>query len=58
MVSAQHMGSPLTHSAHVFRGQLNYVLLYHTTYLRQELAFRIRDEVVDILRMATERGSQ
>ena len=48
--------SPLSHSAHLFRGRLNYVLTYGAAHLRQELAFRIRDEVVDILRMATERG--
>ncbi len=56
MTSGQHLGSPASHTAHVFRGQLNYILLYHSTYLRQEVAFRIRDEVVDILRMATERA--
>lgn len=55
MVSAQNMGSPVTHSAHILYGKLNYILNFHTTYIDQSQAFKIRDEVVDILRMATEK---
>ena len=57
LTAAPGMGSPFSHSAHVLYGKLNYVLGYHTGYADEGLAFRVRDEVVDTLRMATERLS-
>ena len=55
MVAAQNMGSPFTHSAHILYARLNYILLFHTTYIDQSVALKVRDEVVEILRMATEK---
>ena len=53
--AAPSMGTPFTHSAHIFNGKLNYILSYHTTYIKdQRMAFMIRDEVINILRMAVE----
>ena len=53
-VSAQDMGSPVTHSAHILHKRLNYILMYHSGYIEQRHAFMVRDEMVNILRMATE----
>ena len=55
LTAAPGMGWPFSHAAHVLYGKLNYVLGYHTGYVDEATAFRVRDEVVDILRMATER---
>ena len=53
--AAPSMGTPFTHSAHIFNGRLNYILSYHTAYIKdQRMAFMIRDEVINILRMAVE----
>ena len=53
--AAPTMGIPFTHSAHIFNGRLNYILSYHTPYVRdQRMAFMMRDEVINILRMAVE----
>ena len=55
LTAAPGMGWPFSHAAHVLYDKLNYVLGYHTGYVDEATAFRVRDEVVDILRMATER---
>jgi hypothetical protein len=56
VVAAPHMGSPFTHSAHVLHDRLNYFLCYHTTYVPdQRYAFNVRDETINILRMAVEK---
>ena len=55
MTAAQDMGSPFTHTAHLLYGKLNYILLYHTSYADQAQALKVRDEVIDVLRMATQR---
>ena len=55
VVAAQNMGSPLTITSHILYGKLNYILMFHTTYIEASVAFKIRDEVSDILRMATEK---
>ena len=53
--AAPSMGTPFTHSSHIFNGKLNYVLSYHTSYIKdQRMAFMIRDEIINILRMAVE----
>ena len=53
--AAPSMGTPFTHSAHIFSGKLNYILSYHTAYVKdQRMAFMIRDEIINILRMAVE----
>ena len=53
--AAPSMGTPFTHSAHIFKGKLNYILSYHTSYVKdQRMAFMIRDEIINILRMAVE----
>lgn len=54
MVAAQNMGSPFTHSAHIFQGRLNYVLAYYTSYVDTSQALMLRDETINILRMAVE----
>jgi len=54
MVAAQNMGSPFTHSAHIYQGRLNYVLAYYTTYVDTSQALLLRDETINILRMAVE----
>ncbi len=54
VTAAPGMGSPFTHTAHILFGRLNYILLYHTVYVGHEAAFRVRDEVLQVLRMATE----
>jgi len=54
MVAAQNMGSPFTHSAHIYQGRLNYVLAYYTTYVDTSQALMLRDETINILRMAVE----
>lgn len=54
MVAGQNMGSPVTHSAHIFLGRLNYILGYHTGYVDTSLALMVRDETINILRMAVE----
>ena len=54
-LAAPSMGTPFTHSAHIFKGKLNYILSYHTAYVNdQRMAFMIRDEIINILRMAVE----
>ncbi|TRY78377.1 hypothetical protein TCAL_01694 [Tigriopus californicus] len=53
-VARQNMGSPVTHTAHVLHGKLNYIMSYYTTYLGQREALMLRDEMVNILRMATD----
>ena len=53
-VSSPDMGCPVTHSAHILHGRLNYVMSYHDAYVDQTHAFMIRDETVSVLRMATE----
>ena len=53
--AAPSMGTPFSHSAHIFNGKLNYILSYHTAYISdQRMAFMIRDEIINILRMAVE----
>lgn len=52
MVSAQTMGCPFSHSAHIFRGRLNYVLGYFTSYADTAQALMLRDETVNLLRLA------
>ena len=53
--AAPSMGTPFTHSAHIFNGKLNYILSYHTSYVKdQRMAFMIRDEIINIFRMAVE----
>ena len=53
--AAPSMGTPFTHSAHIFNGKLNYILSYHTSYIKdQRMAFMVRDEIINILRMAVE----
>eukprot|EP00095_Tigriopus_kingsejongensis_P004248 maker-scaffold711_size108467-snap-gene-0.30 protein:Tk04248 transcript:maker-scaffold711_size108467-snap-gene-0.30-mRNA-1 annotation:"malonyl -acyl carrier protein transacylase" len=54
MTAAQNMGSPVTHTAHILHGQLNYIMSYYTTYIHQREALMLRDETVNILRMATD----
>ena len=56
MVAAQNMGSPLTVTSHILYGKLNYILMFHTTYIEASVAFKVRDEIRDILRMATEKA--
>lgn len=53
-VARQNMGSPVTHTAHVLHGKLNYIMSYYTTYIGQREALMLRDEMVNILRMATD----
>ena len=56
-IAAPHMGSPFSHSAHILHDRLNYFLSYHTTYVGdQTFAFNVRDETVNILRMAVEKA--
>ena len=52
MVAAQNLGSPVSHTAHIYQGRLNYILGYFTTYIDTNLALRVRDETINILRMA------
>ena len=53
--AAPSMGTPFTHSAHIFNGKLSYILSYHKSYIKdQRMAFMIRDEIINILRMAVE----
>ena len=53
--AAPSMGTPFTHSAHIFNGKLSYIFSYHTSYITdQRMAFMIRDEIINILRMAVE----
>lgn len=55
-VAAPNMGSPFSHSAHILHDRLNYFLCYHTTYVKdQRFAFNVRDETINILRMAVEK---
>jgi len=54
LVSGQNMGYPLSHSAHLFRGRLNYTLVYYTNYIEASTAFLIRDETINLLRLAAE----
>jgi len=54
MVAGQHMGSPFSHSAHIYQSRLNYILGYHTTYVGTPQALQLRDETMAILRMAVE----
>jgi len=55
-VAAPNMGSPFSHSAHILHERLNYFLCYHTTYVGdQRFAFNVRDETINILRMAVEK---
>ena len=48
------MGCPISHSAHLLHGRLNYIMGYHDAYIDQTHAFMIRDETIGVLRMATE----
>ena len=53
--AAPSMGTPFIHSAHIFNGKLSYILSYNTSYIKdQRMAFMIRDEIINILRMAVE----
>ena len=52
--SGQNMGSPVRHSAHILHGRLNYFLTYYSTYVDQRVALLVRDETVNILRMASD----
>jgi len=54
MAAGQHMGSPFSHSAHIYQSRLNYILGYHTTYVGTPQALQLRDETMAILRMAVE----
>lgn len=54
MVAAQNMGSPFSHTAHVYQGRLNYLLGYHTTYVETPQALALRDETMGLLRMAVD----
>ena len=48
---------PVALSAHVLYGRLNYFLAYSAPLVRQGEALRLRDEIVDVLRMAAEQES-
>ena len=52
MVSGQNMGSPVHHSCHIYQGRLQYILTYFTTYIDTPAALMLRDETMNILRMA------
>eukprot|EP00096_Caligus_rogercresseyi_P011195 TRINITY_DN4332_c0_g1_i1.p1 TRINITY_DN4332_c0_g1~~TRINITY_DN4332_c0_g1_i1.p1 ORF type:complete len:529 (-),score=144.67 TRINITY_DN4332_c0_g1_i1:527-2113(-) len=54
-ISAQSMGTPFTHSIHILHGKLNYFLQYYTTYVEESVSFLLRDETLNILRMAADR---
>merc|ERR1712179_259923 len=54
MVSAQNMGYPVSHSAHLFRGRLCYSLSYFTNYVSTSTALALRDETINLLRLAAE----
>uniref|UniRef100_A0A0K2UGZ6 Uncharacterized protein n=1 Tax=Lepeophtheirus salmonis TaxID=72036 RepID=A0A0K2UGZ6_LEPSM len=55
IICAQNMGTPFTHSIHILHGRLNYFLQYYTTYVEERIAFLLRDETLNILRMAADR---
>ena len=42
--------------AHILHGRLNYVLAYYTTYVDTTQALMLRDETINILRMAVEQA--
>jgi len=52
MQAGQNMGSPVHHSGHVYQGRLQYILTYYTTYVDTSAALMLRDETMNILRMA------
>ncbi|XP_023337320.1 uncharacterized protein LOC111708242 isoform X2 [Eurytemora carolleeae] len=54
MVSGQNMGYPLSHTAHIFRNRLNYMMTYYTNYLETSTALLLRDETINLLRLASE----
>jgi len=54
MVSAQNMGYPISHTTHLFRGRLSYTLSYYTNYITTATALLVRDETINLLRLATE----
>ena len=52
MVAGQNMGNALGHSVHVYQGRLQYILTYYTSYTDTSTALMIRDETMNVLRMA------
>jgi hypothetical protein len=49
------MGTPVTHTAHLLHGRLNYIMSFHANYIEERHAFLIRDEAVNLLRLAAEK---
>ncbi len=56
MVNGVGMGIPFRHRVHILHGKLNYVLTYDTALIKdQRYALMIRDETVNVLRMAVDK---
>ena len=55
VINGHGMGIPFYHSAHILHGKLNYFLAYNTDLiLDQRYALGIRDETINVLRMAVD----
>ncbi len=55
VVNVTDLGVPFRHTAHILHGKLNYIMTYDTKLVRnQRYAFMVRDEVINLLRMAVD----
>ena len=55
MANMRNMGVAFHHSGHILHGKLNYILNYDTNLIKdQRHAFMVRDETINVLRMAVD----